>query len=331
MKTFPIFTAVLALAALMTHAAEPIDPEMVDYPYPYAVQFLPLTVQQQTVQMAYMDVAGPTADARAVLLLHGKNFPASYWGPVMEDLSKAGFRVIAPDQIGFGKSSKPETLQYSFQLLAENSRKLLKHLKVDKVTVVGHSMGGMLATRFALMYPERTEGLVLENPIGLEDWKTVVPYQGVDAWYQSELKKSEAGIRAYQRESYYHGEWKEAYEPWVEVLYRWTLHPEYPRVAWNAALTYDMIFTQPVVYEFPNVQADTLLIIGQLDKTALGKDRAPEAVRGSLGNYVELGQRAGAAIPSAKLVALEGVGHMPHVEAYPRFWEALIAFLNREQ
>src|SRR6202012_1277662 len=98
-------------------------------------------------------------------------------------LVNEGLRVIAPDQIGFGKSSKPHGYQFTFQALADNTRELLDHCHVDRVHIVGHSMGGMLATRFALMFPERVERLVLVNPIGLEDWKAVGPYHSVVSWH----------------------------------------------------------------------------------------------------------------------------------------------------
>lgn len=94
-------------------------------------------------------------------------------------------------QIGFGKSSKPSQYQYSFHQLVQNTKQILDELKIDKeINVLGHSMGGMLATRFALMYPETTEKLILENPIGLEDYKTLTPYVSVDKMYQNELKQT---------------------------------------------------------------------------------------------------------------------------------------------
>ena len=72
------------------------------------------------------------------------------------------------------------------------------------------------------------------------------------------------GLRdgAYQQRSYYAGEWKPEYEELIGAAAGWTRHPDYPRVAWNAALTADMIVTQPVVHEFPQVKVPTLLIIG---------------------------------------------------------------------
>jgi pimeloyl-ACP methyl ester carboxylesterase len=108
------------------------------------------------------------------MLFHGKNFGGYYWTNVIKALSAKGYRVLVPDQIGFGKSSKP-FINYSFHRLAALNRQLLDSLGIQKAVLMGHSMGGMLASRFALLYPERTAQLVLENPIGLEDYRRFVP------------------------------------------------------------------------------------------------------------------------------------------------------------
>lgn len=123
-------------------------------------------------------------------------------------------------------------------------------------------MGGMVGTRFSLMYPELVEKLVLENPIGLEDWKLVAPYTSVDTNYQTELKTTYESTKAYQLQFYYDNKWKAEYDEWVYLLTGWTKHPDYPVVAMTNAQTSDMIFTQPVVYEFKNLKVPTLLIIG---------------------------------------------------------------------
>jgi pimeloyl-ACP methyl ester carboxylesterase len=277
--------------------------------------------------MAYMYVLPSKPNGQTITLFHGKNFCGAYFEKVIKDLADQGFTVVVPDQIGFGKSSKPNRIQYSLHMLAENTGNLLNSIGVKQTHVLGHSMGGMLAVRFALMYKDFVPKLILENPIGLEDWKRKVPYQTVDKLYQEELKKTEEAIRSYQKENYYHGEWRREYEPWVQLLYRWTLNPAYPRLAWNSALTSEMILTQPVVYEFGDIKAETLLIIGQLDRTAIGKNLAPPEVRKSLGNYPELGRATQRAIPNANLVELHGIGHVPHIEAYDQFWKALKDFL----
>lgn len=303
-----------------------------NFEYPYPVQNYSFDSQGSSLEMAYMDVSPDGPVVGTVMLLHGKNFSGAYFETTVEALLAAGYRVILPDQIGFGKSTKPAHYQYSFHQLAANTRALLKSLYVDSVHLLGHSMGGMVATRFALMYPEATETLTLLNPIGLEDWKAKgVPYQSVDTWYQFELNKTAEKIRAYQLESYYDGEWKAAYDPWVDMLERFIKCPDYPRMAWNQALTYDMIFTQPVVYEFRNLSMPTLLIIGQRDTTALGKNLVSAEERAELGDYPMLGRIAQVSIPGAELVELSGLGHLPHIEAFDRFFAPYIKFLRAHQ
>ncbi|SEL86615.1 alpha/beta fold hydrolase [Parapedobacter koreensis] len=332
-KMLIILPCVVGLALLFACPSKaqdnlPIGTNLETIEYPYTVEYITLQIQGETLKMAYMDAVPEAPNGEAVLLLHGKNFNGAYWERTANDLTQLGYRVVMPDQIGFGKSSKPNRIQYTFQLLAMNTKKLLDSLGIGNVHVLGHSMGGMLATRFALMYPDQTQSLILENPIGLEDWKTVVPYQTVDDWYQSELVQTYDKIKNYQLTFYYDNKWKAEYDRWVHMLAGWTNDIDYPRIAWNSALLYDMIFTQPVVYEFSNIKAPTLLLIGQRDRTALGKANAPKAVQETLGNYPLLGKKAAAAIPGAQLVEIEGIGHLPHIEAYERFIEPLRQFLT---
>src|SRR5687768_12827490 len=111
------------------------------------------------------------------------------------------------------------------------------------------------------------------------------------------------------------------------MLAGWTLSPDYPRIAWNSALTYDMIFTQPVYYELDKIAVPTLLIIGQRDRTALGKPLVSEEVRKTMGNYPELGKATAKRIKDSKLVELDNVGHLPHIESYTKFIDPLLNFL----
>ncbi|WP_339658154.1 alpha/beta hydrolase [Flavobacterium frigidarium] len=306
-----------------------LDINLTNYEYPYPVHFITLKVQKQELKMEYMDVKPENFNGKSVLLLHGKNFNGAYWKTTIDALTKKGFRVVVPDQIGFGKSDKPDNFQYTFQQLAENTKQILDTLGIKKIAVLGHSMGGMVATRFALMYPETTEKLILENPIGLEDWKLKVPYQKVDWWYKNELTQSYDRIKKYQLDSYYDGKWKPEYDEWVNLLAGWTLNSDFERIAWNAALTYDMIFTQPVVYEFQNIKAPTLLIIGTRDRTALGKPLVSKEVQATMGLYANLGKETQKKIPNAKLVEIPNIGHMPHIESFDKFIIPLTAFLEK--
>jgi pimeloyl-ACP methyl ester carboxylesterase len=328
-KALPTLVALALASSVLAQTPQPLGIALENYDYPYLVQFFPLKIEGQDLRMAYMDVSPPDGkESRGtVVLFHGKNFFGAYWKATIEVLRNAGFRVIVPDQIGFGKSSKPD-IHYSFHLLAKNTRDLLDSLKVDRVAIVGHSMGGMVATRFALMYPDMTTHLVLENPIGLEDYSEKAPYVPTEKLYEQQLSTTEEAIRNYQRK--YYVEWKPEYDEYVQVQARWTLGGEYPRVAWSAALTTQMIYEQPVSHEFPLIKPRTILVIGQSDRTAIGKDRVPPEVAATMGNYPELGKKVAAQIPNAKLVPIEHCGHIPHFEAPEKFHAALLEFLQSE-
>jgi len=323
-----LFLLITPLLSISQNILQNLDVNLSTVKYPFEVHFLNLRVQNQDLQMAYMVIQPEKPNHKNIVLLHGKNFNGAYWETTIRELVKNGFRVIVPDQIGFGKSSKPPTFQYSFQQLALNTKTLLDSLHIHNTAVLGHSMGGMLATRFALMFPEITEKLILENPIGLEDYKQLTPYKPVDFWYKNELAQNYEKIRQYQLVFYYNNQWKPEYDRWVNLLAGWTLNKDYPLIAWNAALTYDMIVTQPVVNEFGLLKCPTLLIIGTRDRTALGKALANPEVQKTMGLYNELGKTTQQKIPNAQLVELDNVGHLPHIEAFDRFISPLLLFLN---
>ncbi|MCO8161206.1 alpha/beta hydrolase [Pseudomonas sp. 21LCFQ010] len=326
--------AALAAAIILpgvVQAATPSYGERLEgFSYPYPLKQFAFESQNQKLEMGYMDVApSAKANGRTAVLMHGKNFCGATWEATIKTLSEAGYRVIAPDQIGFCTSSKPGHYQYSFQQLALNTRALLDQLGIDKVALVGHSTGGMLATRFALMYPAQTDKLVMVNPIGLEDWKAVgVPYRSVDQWYERELKVSAEGIRQYEQKTYYDGRWKPEYDKWVDMLAGLFNGPGKQAVAWNSALIYDMIYTQPVYHEFANLKVPTVLMIGDRDTTAIGSDIAPPEVKAKIGKYEQLGKDVAKLIPGAELVEFKGLGHAPQMEEPERFHKALLTGLQ---
>ena len=323
-----LIAACITVSTAFCGHAEGVRLENFDYPQP--VKIFKFSSQTQDLEMAYMDFppSGSQSNAETAILLRGKNFSGAYWGPTAEALSGAGYRVIVPDQIGFGKSSKPAHYQFTFHQLAFNTHALLASCGVSWAHILGHSMGGMVATRYALMYPGETETLILADPIGLEDWKAKgVPYTTIETGFQTELKQAPGKLRAYEEKNYYHGQWKPEYDRWVDMIASFIKSPDYPRMAWDQALTSDMIYTQPVCYEFSKLKIPTLLIIGQADRTAIGKELVSESVASTLGRYPELGRAAAATIPHCKLVELDGVGHLPHIEAFPRFIEPVKEFL----
>ncbi len=292
-----------------------------DVPYPFPVSYLPLTLYGQDVRIAFMDVAPPgPPNGHTVVLFHGNNFAGFYFGNVIEALRQAGFRVIVPDQIGYGRSSKP-IIPYNFHDMARNTNLILQSLKIDKAMIVGHSMGGMLAARFATQFPGVTERLVLYNPIGLVDGRYDRPWDSTDESYKRTLASTYQTIRASIMRYVAHNPaaWTPEFETYTRVRYAWTLSADWPRLAMVQTLINQVQYLDPVVDDWAHIKAPTL-VFGGADDSLPG---SAEVFRARMKFVAET-------IPNGKgrLLLLPGLGHVPHMEAPDRTLPPLVAFLN---
>jgi len=288
-----------------------------DVPYPYPVSYLPFVSYGQDVRMAFMDVppAGQS-NGRTVVLLHGMNFAGFYWAGPIEALRNAGFRVIVTDQIGFGRSSKPISPTYNFNDMALNTKRVLEHLGIAKAAVVGHSMGGMLAARFAASYPDITERVVLYSPIGVTDARRERPFRGTDDAYKATLGYTYQQAYATMRRYFPTPQaWKPEYEKLARLHYGWTLSGEWPRMAMIRTLLQQQVYMDPVVYDWAHIKSKAMVIGGTID----GADFSSAA------------KRIAATIPGgAQLVLEEGAGHVLHYERPEVFNRELLKFLKTD-
>ena len=290
------------------------------YEYPFPVKFFNFESQGTKLSMAYMHL--PASEGmETVVLLHGKNFNGAYWQETANYLHELGYGVVMPDQIGFGKSSKPIDYQYSFSALANNTRNLLMRLNIKNPVIVGHSMGGMLASRYTLQYPNQTKRLILVNPIGLENYLQYVEYKDTEFFYENELKQTPDNIIAYQKKNYYDGQWNEKFAALAEPLIGWVQGPDWDKIAKVNALTYDMIFTQPVIEEFKDIKVPTTLILGTRDRTGPGRNWKKQDVTRELGRYDQLGNEVKQRNPDIEIIEMEGLGHLPQIEDFTAFKE----------
>jgi pimeloyl-ACP methyl ester carboxylesterase len=298
---------------------------------PWPVRYYVFTSQRQTLYMAYMDVHPKTSNGKTIILMHGKNYCGATWEATARVLLGVGYRVIMADQVGWCKSIKPTNYQYSLQQLSLNTYGLLQHLGVkDNLTVMGHSIGGMTATRFALLYPANTTRLVLVDPVGLEDWKAKgVPYQSIDITYTQERASNYTSIRAYEQATYYGGNWTTAYDKWVNMLVSVYSGPKGAEFAYDMALITDAVYTQPVVYEFSLLKMPTLLFVGDFDNTAIGKAWSPPAVQAVIGHYSVLGKEVVKMIPNGTLIEFPNLGHAPQIQDPDTFHAALLGWLEK--
>jgi pimeloyl-ACP methyl ester carboxylesterase len=292
-----------------------------DVPYPYPVSYLPLTLYGQDVRIAFMDVAPPgPANGHTVVLFHGNNFAGFYFGNVIDALRKEGFRVVVPDQIGYGRSSKP-IIPYNFHDMARNTNLILQSLKIDKAMVVGHSMGGMLAARFATQFPGVTERVVLYNPIGLVDGRYDRPWDSTDEAYKRTLASTYPSIKASIMRYLTHNPaaWTPEFETYTRVRYAWTLSADWPRLAMVQTLINQVQYLDPVVDDWAHIKAPTLVFGG-----------AEDSLPGSAALFKERMKFVADTIPNgrARLQLLPGLGHVPHMEAPGQTLPPLVAFLK---
>jgi len=323
MRSYAVLAAWLvafstALGAQDPPAAPPADwgPMSItleDVPYPYPVSYLPFQLEGQDVRMAYMDVAPQgTANGRSVILLHGMNFFGETWAQTIDILRRDGYRVIAIDQIGFGRSSKP-VLHYSMSTHAMNTKRLLDHLGIGVTDIVTHSMGGMVGTRFAALYPGSVRNLAMINQIGMTDTRHGRPARDIMEFYKIQMARDYAEILRGMRA--YYVAWKPEYMKYVRIHYGWTLSADWPRMAMVRAWQQHAIANDPVVYDWPHISARVLVIGGEKD----GPD------------YPALARRVVDSLKNGELYVIPGVGHNPHFEAPDRLYPPLLRFLKGER
>ena len=306
---------------------EPYGIGLEGFVYPYRVDMLPLVNDGEPVRMAYMDVPADKPNGRTVVLLHGRNFPSSYWAPVIGTLTDAGYRVVVPDQIGFGKSSKIAG-DLHFDTLARNTVTLLDHLQLPKVDIVAHSLGGMLGVRIARAYPERIDHLLLAAPIGLEDYRLTVPPTPTEKLIENEDKLTAEAYRQQLVTNYALKLQPDQITPFIDARFNIKGASDYQRWLRAFVNSAQMIYREPVVYEIPLITQPTLFIMGADDHNAPGKQNAPEALRGRMGQNADLARALASKMPNAKAEVIADAGHLVFLDAAPQFDALMLAFLG---
>jgi len=247
---------------------------------------------------------------------------------VIKTLSDAGYRVVVPDQIGFGKSSKPAA-DLHFDTLARNTVALLDHLGIARADIVAHSLGGMLGVRIARAYPERANHLLLAAPIGLEDYRLYVPPTPTEKILESEDKLTADGYRKQLDTNYSPKIPPDQITPFIDARFNIKGSSEYPRWLRAFVNSAQMIYREPVVHEIPLIAGPTLFVMGADDHNAPGRPSAPEALRPKMGHNAELATALAARMPDARAVVIQNAGHLVFLDAPQKFNELMLAFLAK--
>ncbi|MFI5308239.1 MAG: alpha/beta fold hydrolase [Polyangiales bacterium] len=276
----------------------------------------PYQVQCRTVH-GYRRAFVHTGSGPALLLIHGIGNDLSTWNEVIADLAR-DHTVIAPDLLGHGRSEKPRA-DYSVAAYANGMRDLLSVLDIERVTVVGHSLGGGVATQFAYQYPARCERLVLVSSGGVA--RDVHPLLRL-----ATVPAADVAMGLVQA-------------PLVEQATRWTF-------ALLSALDHDIAIDRDIVLAmldglrhaaarraFVRTLRSVVDLRGQvvtmLDRCYLAADMPTLLVWGARDAVIPLehGKLAHAAMPGSRLEVFEGAGHFPHRREPQRFVTLLRDFL----
>ena len=187
--------------------------------------------------------------------------------------------------------------------------------------VIGHSMGGMLAARFATQFPKAVERVVIYNPIGLTDGRFERPMTPIDEAYQQNLKTDYQSTRAGLSRYVAHNPkaWNDEFETYTRIRYSWTLSADWPRLAMVQALIGQMLYADPVVYDWAHIQVPTLAFGG-----------AEDMLLGPASSFQERMQFLAKSIPNGngRVLLIPGLGHVPHLEAPEKVLPPLVAFLK---
>ncbi len=290
----------------------PISINMEEINYPYPVSYMNFDVYGEDVRIAYMDVAPVgSPNGRTVILHHGGLYYGWYWKEQIAALSNEGYRVIAKDRLGWGKSSKP-VIPYSINLWASNTARLMDHLDIEQAALIGHSIGGQMVTRFAFLFPERITHLVTVNQVGLTDRRGGRGFRPLSGEIDADPNMDDvyASLLRWANENY--SNWQPEFLEHMRIRYGHRLSGDWSRLAEVSQLTGHMRAMDTVVNDWQHIQTKTLILGGEDDYPT----------------YASESKRAAEIFPNAEVFLIPGVGHNPHEETPDIVNEEFIRFLE---
>ena len=241
-----------------------------------------------------------------VILLHGLGGDGSRWGPNIRPLA-TDFRVIVPDQIGFGQSDKP-LANYHNGMLAEFLAGFMKAIDLTKASIVGSSMGAWVGIYFAVHYPRMIERLVLVDGGSYRSAAAVMTPK------DPHLRQIQNGVTLEETREFF------------EIMYH------------NKDLLTDNVIQDALVtrlrsaYTIGKMQEASEKGLGSVSEEEAGNIKAPTLiVWGEYDRVVDpsTADKLHAAIPGSQKVIIDNAGHLPQLEQYSEFNRVVREFLGR--
>ena len=248
-------------------------------------------------------------DGRDTLIfVHGLGSNLKFWRYQLDSFASEGYRVLALDMLGYGKSDKPATFPYSMEAMADVVREFVRAVDVEKPVLVGHSMGGHVSLTYAIRFPEELSALILTSPAGFEEFS---PRE--KAWFKSAF--SSALIKGANEEAIWgsvrtnnFNRWCPEYEWLIEERVRVAKTPEFDQYAYaNVKSVQGLTQTEFVRQNLHLIKVPTLIIYGTRDRLIPN----PLMHGGSTDDVMAYGHER---IKGSKLIPLTGCGHMIQID-----------------
>lgn len=290
-------------------SAPPLAFEDIDYGFPTERAL-------EAPQIAYIDEG---QGEQTILLVHGLASNAGFWRYSIPLLAEAGYRVIAVDLPGFGKSDKG-AYPYDMTFYANALSRFIRALNLEPVIYAGHSMGGQIGITLALEEPELIHRLVLAAPAGIEPFGP-----GESAWLANVLtvdgitNAPEEAIRANLALNFHR--WDPAWEWMVEERARMAKTPEMTKFSYAVLRSVHGMLDQPTTARLPEVTVPTLIVYGQYDRLIPNQYLHPGFPR-------DVFQKGHDLIPQSQLVEIPNAGHMIQIERPRAFTDAVVNYLR---
>ena len=304
-----MFPLLLAFAPRYTPEG-PMSPEAIWRPLPVQM------VSVGELSIATMD-SGPQGTEPPLVFVHGLSSYGSYWEHQLQAFPER--RVLALDLPGYGASSRPDA-PYTPPWYAQVLLDWMDAMDLDRVVLVGHSMGGQACITLALDHPERVDALVLSAPAGIETFDS-----GAKAWMKAwwtetrAMESSEAELRAVFTQSVFNVT-DDGVERLLRERVRMGLHPSFRGTSVAVSRSIAGMLDHPVAHRLDQLETPTLLVFGSDDRMIPN----PVFTGGRTRTLAEAGARA---IPHVELVMVPRAGHTVHHDAPGAFNDALSSFL----
>lgn len=271
-------------------------------------------------ELAYVELNPEGQDT--LVFIHGLGSYLKFWRYQLDTFAARGYRVIAVDLPGYGKSDKPAAFPYTTEAMADVVYELVQKLGVRQPILVGHSMGGQTALSYALRHPEALRALVLTSPAGFESFSPREKLWFKRAFSRTLIKSaSESSIWGSVRQANFE-HWRPELDWLIEERVRVAKSPEFDAYAYANVRTVDGLTHDDFVRDsLGSIRVPTLILYGSHDRLIPN----PFLHGGWASDIMSYGHEH---IPGSQLAELPGCGHTIQMDCPEAYNPRVLSFLQ---